>query len=58
MKKERITEEEVFNASRQKGFSNLDNVDMIVLETTGDVSIIEKNVQGRLSTVEKVSPRA
>ncbi len=56
MKKERITMEEVFSASRQQGFSDLDSVDMIVLETTGDVSIIEKKARGKLSTVEKVNP--
>ncbi len=54
MKKQRITVEEVFSAGRQNGISNLDNVDIIILETTGDVTVIEKNVQGRLSTVNNV----
>lgn len=42
MKKERITVEEVHSAARQKGYSNLTDVDMIILETTGDIAIIKK----------------
>lgn len=42
MKKGRITVEEICSAARQKGISNLDGIDMIILETTGDISIIEK----------------
>lgn len=54
MKKERITIEEVFSASRQKGISKLDNIDMIILETTGDITMIEKSTREGLSTVENI----
>lgn len=42
MKKERITEEEIYSAARIEGISALDEIDMIILETTGDITIIEK----------------
>jgi uncharacterized membrane protein YcaP (DUF421 family) len=55
MKKERITVEEIYSAARQKGFSNLDNIDMIVFETTGDFSIVEKlKEEGDKSSFEDV----
>jgi uncharacterized membrane protein YcaP (DUF421 family) len=54
MKKQRITVEEVFNASRQKGISQLENVDLIILETTGDISFIKKNEPGSLNTTTDV----
>ncbi|MFW5873015.1 MAG: DUF421 domain-containing protein [bacterium] len=46
MKRERITVKEIFNASRQKGISTLEEIEMIILETTGDITIIEK-ITGR-----------
>ena len=42
MKKERITVEEIYSAARKKGISTTDGIDMIIFETTGDISIIEK----------------
>ena len=54
MKKERITEEEIYNAARQNGISRLDEVDMIIVETTGDITIIEKYEKGRISTVDNI----
>ncbi|MEB2782612.1 DUF421 domain-containing protein [Algoriphagus sp. C2-6-M1] len=42
MKKERITVEEIYSTARQKGISTLDGIDMIIFETTGDISMIEK----------------
>lgn len=57
MKKERITIEEVFSASRQNGISNLDDIDMIILETTGDITIIKKSIKGRLSTLENIDTK-
>jgi uncharacterized membrane protein YcaP (DUF421 family) len=41
-KKERITMEEIYVAVRAKGFSELKEIDVIVLETTGDFTIIPK----------------
>ncbi|MFC3199975.1 DUF421 domain-containing protein [Parapedobacter deserti] len=54
MKKQRVTVDEVFKVARQKGISNLDNVDMMILETTGEVTVIERNVQGGLNTVGNI----
>lgn len=42
MKKERITVEEINVAARAKGLTNLDEIEVIVLETTGDITIISK----------------
>lgn len=39
-KKERITVEEIFVAARKKGISSLKDIDVIVLETTGDITVI------------------
>jgi uncharacterized membrane protein YcaP (DUF421 family) len=55
MKKHRITKEEVYSAGRQKGIPNLDNVDLIILETIGDITIIENNELGRLNTTVNVN---
>jgi uncharacterized membrane protein YcaP (DUF421 family) len=41
-KKERITMEEIYFAARQKGMAELKDIDVIVLETTGDITIIPK----------------
>lgn len=50
MKKERLTEEEIHSAVRIQGISSLDGVDMIILETTGDIAIIKKIVIGEKTT--------
>lgn len=55
MKKERITVEEINSAARQNGYSSYDDIDMIVLETTGDIAIIEKVSGGKESTVDDVT---
>ncbi|WP_154858720.1 DUF421 domain-containing protein [Cyclobacterium xiamenense] len=54
MKKERITVEEIYSKGRQEGIATLDEVDMIVLETTGDITLIKKAVGGKKPTYEDV----
>ncbi|MEB2777832.1 DUF421 domain-containing protein [Algoriphagus sp. D3-2-R+10] len=54
MKKERITVEEIYSAARQKGLSTLDGIDMIIFETTGDISIIEKITDNTETTYQDV----
>ncbi len=54
MKKERITVEEIHSAARQKGHSSLMGVDMIILETTGDIAIIKKVTNRKESTLQDV----
>ncbi|MEX0609290.1 MAG: YetF domain-containing protein [Balneolaceae bacterium] len=55
LKRERITIEEIHQSAREKGIDSLEDIDAIILETTGDVTIIPKlenlDVQV-LSTVE------
>lgn len=40
MKKERVTHEEVYAKAREKGFSSLKDVDAVVMETDGSLTII------------------
>ncbi len=54
MRKERITVEEIYSAARQKGFSTLEGVDMIILETTGDIAIIEEIRNNKETTYDDV----
>jgi uncharacterized membrane protein YcaP (DUF421 family) len=42
MKKERMTLEEIYTAARKKGILNLHEIGVIVLETTGDLTIIKE----------------
>lgn len=54
MKKERITVEEIYCVARQNGYSSLDRIDIIILETTGDMSIIEKTTNQKEIIFENV----
>ena len=54
MKKERITVQEIHSAARQYGLSTLDNIDMIIFETTGELAIIKKISDREHSTFEDV----
>lgn len=56
MKKQRLTKEEVFNVCRLQGYSSLDHVYLIVLESTGDLSIIKDHTKGKLDAVAFLSP--
>ena len=42
MKHERITVEEIYMKARESGIANLEEIEVIVLETTGDITIISK----------------
>lgn len=42
LKKQRITMEEIYMASRAKGIAYLQDIDIMVLETTGDITVISK----------------
>ena len=55
MKKQRLSREEVFNVCRLKGYSSLDQVSLIVLESTGDLSIIENHKHGTIDAVSALS---
>jgi uncharacterized membrane protein YcaP (DUF421 family) len=53
IKRERITIEEIKNAIRKKGLSDLSNIDIIILETTGDITII-KNLEDDAGAIEGI----
>jgi uncharacterized membrane protein YcaP (DUF421 family) len=53
IKRERITIEEIKNAIRKKGLSDLSNIDIIILETTGDITII-KNLEDDAVAIEGI----
>lgn len=58
MKRERITTSEVYSAGRKKGFSNFDSVDIIILETTGEITIIENLIKGKHNTLDSINKKA
>ena len=56
LRKERITLDELFLAARQGGYSKLEEIDVIILESTGDISIVKamsENGNNALSDVSK-----
>ncbi|KMQ49627.1 hypothetical protein CHISP_3444 [Chitinispirillum alkaliphilum] len=57
MKKERITIEELYVSAREKGISSLEKVDIVVLETTGDITVIPKIGSGDAETLKSVKNR-
>ena len=54
MKKERITVEEVNVAARKMGISQYEEIDFIVLETTGDITVIPKMTNENAETMKAV----
>ncbi|MBA2500314.1 MAG: DUF421 domain-containing protein [Chitinophagaceae bacterium] len=42
MKKERITIEELYVAARRKGIAEIKDIDIVILETTGDITLLPK----------------
>ncbi|WP_338766870.1 YetF domain-containing protein [Bernardetia sp. ABR2-2B] len=42
LKQERIAIDEIYLSARKEGIDNLNDIDAIVLETTGDISIMKK----------------
>jgi uncharacterized membrane protein YcaP (DUF421 family) len=56
MKKERITLEAINVAARTRGITNLHDIEVVVLETTGDLTVIEKmnSELARADTLEQV----
>ena len=52
LKKQRLTNEEVYNECRLKGYANLDQVYLVILESFGEISVIENQEKGIISTVD------
>ncbi|MDQ3366816.1 MAG: DUF421 domain-containing protein [Myxococcota bacterium] len=42
LRRERLTESEVRAKVRERGFGSIDEVDAVILETAGDISVIER----------------
>lgn len=55
LKKERITIEELYVAARKNGHSDLDNIDAIILETAGEITVISKLESEHPQTLENVA---
>lgn len=56
MKKERITIEEMYVVARRKGLENLDKAFAVVLETTGDLTIMPNMDRPEPQTLDNVIP--
>lgn len=56
IKKERIALNEIYVAARKKGFDNLENIDAIVLETTGDISVMANVSKRDAQTIKDLKP--
>ncbi len=54
MRKERVTEEEILAALREKGISDAKGVEAVVLETEGNLSVIQKASNPSQSTMQNV----
>lgn len=54
LKKERITLEELNVAARKNGISDYKEIDVIVLETTGDFTVIPKLTSNQAETMKNV----
>ncbi len=54
MKSERINEEEVLQAVRREGFSDLEKVEAVVLETDGSLSIIQTSSGEKTAALSNV----
>lgn len=56
LKKERITTEEIYVAVRKKGIEHLKDVDAVILETAGEITVIPNLGHGDAETLKNVSP--
>lgn len=54
LKRERITIEEIHVSARQRGIARLQEIDAVVLETTGDITIIQNINVSQAETLEDV----
>ena len=55
VKRERITIDEIYVAVRKKGIADLEDVAAIVLETTGDLTVITNMEPGNAQTLDSIS---
>ena len=55
LKKERVTIEEIYVAARKSGFTDLKKIDAIVLETTGDLTVVSSVNTSNMQTMKDLS---
>lgn len=55
LKKVRVTEDEVRSAVRKTGVGGLEQVEAVVMETDGNLSVIGKSSSGSLSALDRVA---
>lgn len=51
----RVTEDEVRSAIRKSGFGGLEQVEVVIMETDGNLSVIGKSSSGSLSALHRVA---
>ncbi|RIW38441.1 DUF421 domain-containing protein [Bacillus salacetis] len=54
MKKERVMKKEILQAARSQGISSMEEVDAVVLETDGSISVLKKSDQKTKETLNDV----
>jgi uncharacterized membrane protein YcaP (DUF421 family) len=54
MRRARISQEELNLAVRQKGVGSFDKIEVVVLETTGDITVIPKIDSGEAVTLKDI----
>ena len=54
MKRERVNRDEVLAKVRNAGYASLDEVDAIVMETDGELTVVQKKTSGTATTLENV----
>ena len=54
LKKERITIQEIYLTARKKGITKLDDINIVILETTGDLTIIQNSGNLNQETLQDV----
>jgi len=58
MKKERIDEDEIYATIRKKGLSSMEQVDVIILESDGSLSLIQDIIDLNTKTLNKIQKPA
>ncbi|MFP4384644.1 MAG: DUF421 domain-containing protein, partial [Spirochaetia bacterium] len=54
LRRARISQEELNLAVRQKGIGSFDEIEVVVMETTGNITVIPKIESGELATLEDI----
>ena len=54
MKHERVTRDEVLAKVRNAGYASLEKIDAIVLETDGELTVVQKKTDGTPTTLDNV----